>query len=281
MSPRRARALLALLLLGQLFLLAAQVPDARREGSALRGAALAVLGPPAHLVAVGSHRLADFGAGWRGYRTLAVENERLRQRLRDLERDHLRLDALALDAERLARAVDYTAPAGLILRPADVVYADYGSWLRTLVVYVGPRGAERNQAVVVARGVVGRVLATSGGYARVQLLSDRAASAAALIERTERLGVLRGATAGEFELDYVARREDVAVGDRVVTAGTDGIYPRGLPLGVVEAVEPGSELFWRIRVAPAVDYGSLDQVYLLERAAVPRELKEGAPRGVR
>ena len=57
---------------------------------------------------------------------------------------------------------------------------------------------------------------------------------------------------------------DVRVGDVVLTAGIDGIYPRGIPVGTVVAVEPGSELFHNIRLSPRVDFGVLDVVYLIE-----------------
>ena len=70
---------------------------------------------------------------------------------------------------------------------------------------------------------------------------------------------------------------DVRPGDQVVTAGIDGLYPRGIPLGVVAEVQEGGQLFHRIVVAPAVDFGRLDQVYLLDYLAVPGELREAAP----
>ena len=67
-------------------------------------------------------------------------------------------------------------------------------------------------------------------------------------------------------------QEDVRVGDRIVTAGIDGIYPRGLPVGFVVDVRPGEDLFHRIRVAPSVDFGRLDHVYLLEAGRVPEAI---------
>jgi len=69
----------------------------------------------------------------------------------------------------------------------------------------------------------------------------------------------------------------VRPGDRVLTAGIDGVFPRGIPIGTVVSVEPGGQLFHRIQVAPAIDFGTLDQVYLLEYQAVPQTLRETAP----
>lgn len=281
MSPRRERLLLLVLLLAQLFLLASQLSDPEHPGSALSGLGLRLFGPPARLIAAVGDGLGDLARGWRGYRALARENAALRQRVLDLERDRLRLAALELDIDRLARATGYVPPAGVRLRPVDVVYADFGSWLRSLVLYVGSPGARPNQPVLGRHGLVGRVLDAAGAYARVQLLSDHAASAAALLPRLDRQGVLRGGAPGEFQLDFVRRDEQVAVGDLVVTAGTDGVYPRGLPLGTVVEVAAGSELFWRIAVRPAADFAALDQVYLLEVPVAPPPAAAEEPRGVR
>ena len=61
--------------------------------------------------------------------------------------------------------------------------------------------------------------------------------------------------------------------------GIDGVYPRGIPIGTVVSVEQGGQLFHRIQLAPAVDFGSLDQVYLLDFEAVPEKIKESRPSG--
>jgi rod shape-determining protein MreC len=86
---------------------------------------------------------------------------------------------------------------------------------------------------------------------------------------------------GELLLDFIPRQAEIEIGERVLTAGIDGVYPRGIPVGVVASVEPGDEVFHRVVVAPAVDFSRLSFVYLLESETVPGELaKEGsvAPR---
>jgi rod shape-determining protein MreC len=89
--------------------------------------------------------------------------------------------------------------------------------------------------------------------------------------------VVRGGSGG-LEMGYVPLQADVRPGDRVLTAGIDGVYPRGIPLGTVTAVDKGGgELFHRIQLAPAVDLGALDQVYLLDYQAVPPNVKEVRP----
>jgi rod shape-determining protein MreC len=139
------------------------------------------------------------------------------------------------------------------------------------VLFVGGEGAKVGQAVVDPRGLVGRVVVTRGGYSKVQLVSDPASAVGAMIERTRRQGVVRGAGPDALTMNYVPQSADVRVGDRIVSAGIDGIYPRGLMLGIVESVGEGTDLFHRIDVLPAVDFGLLDGAYLLPRVELPGE----------
>ena len=164
-----------------------------------------------------------------------------------------------------------------------MVYVDHASWLRTLVLYTGAAEPRRNQPVVTARGLVGRIVVPAEPYAKVLLITDRSASVSAMIQRTRRRGMVRGSKE-HLLLDNIPLQEDVRPGDQVVTAGIDGVFPRGIPIGVVTEVEPGPELFHRIRVSPHIDFGLLDQVYVLTEEVVPSEIKEalsseeGAPR---
>jgi rod shape-determining protein MreC len=279
-SPLRSRLFAAAVLVGQLFLLAAQTPDRQGGGSLLSGTALRVVAPLVGAVAAAGDSVAAAGATLRTRAELERENARLRDELRELRRDELRLAELEIESAALARALEFARDQGLELRAARVVYLDRRSWLRTLLVRAGDRGARLDQVVMTDEGVVGRVIETSGPWAKVQLVTDRAAALGAYLEGARRQGIAHGAGPDELELDHIPRQVAVAVGDRVLTAGIDGVYPRGLPVGRVVAVEPGSEMFHRIRVRLAVDLAELGIVYLLERAAVPRPTAApGAPDG--
>ena len=82
---------------------------------------------------------------------------------------------------------------------------------------------------------------------------------------------------GALELDYIPLQADVRPGDAVLSAGIDGVFPRGIPIGTVLTVEPGDQLFHRIRLSPEVDFGTLDQGYLLDFAAVPEAVRKATP----
>jgi rod shape-determining protein MreC len=67
------------------------------------------------------------------------------------------------------------------------------------------------------------------------------------------------------------------VGDRVVAAGIDGVYPRGIPIGTVTSATPAPGLFLRIELRPLVDFGLLEDVYVLTGQPVPESIIQGRP----
>jgi rod shape-determining protein MreC len=276
-DERRTGWVLIVVLVGQLVYLAIQ--GARAGETRLEGVGLRVLGPMAHGVASIPEELAGAREGVKLRGTLLEENRRLRREAADLRLRLLRLTDVEGELLRLGNAVRYPTPPAGRIRAVDIVYADHTSWLRTLILYTGQVAAQRNQPVLSPDGLVGRVVSVAGSYAKVQLITDRAAGVGGMILRTRRQGVVRGGLGTGLELDYVPLQADVRPGDRVLTAGIDGVYPRGIPIGTIASVEPGGQLFHRINVAPAVDFGTLDQVYLLEYQAVPQTLKETSPSG--
>jgi rod shape-determining protein MreC len=242
-----------------------------------------VLGPAARLVALVSESFSGSRENLVLRGRLIDENRTLKREVLDLKLHLLRSADLGNEMARLGSAVEYAAPPTGRIRAADVVYVDRSSLLRTLVLYSGPTQAWVNQPVLSPEGLVGRVVVVAGHYAKVQLITDRAAAVGSMAVRTRRQGVVRGSARDSgfgLDLDYVPLQADVRAGDRIVTAGIDGIYPRGIPVGTVAAVEPGGQLFHKIRLTPAVDFGTLDQVYLLEHEPVPDKIKEALP-GVR
>jgi len=262
-------ALLLAILLGHLFILSTHE---RSRGSRLEQLLLSTFGPIGHAAvaaadaargAVGSLRLAG---------SLRRENAELHHELDRLRAETVRLQGVEERLERLSRNAGYTPPVSGDAIVADVVWVDQESWLRTLVLYTGTVAPRRNQPVVTDKGLVGRIVVSAGRYAKVLLLSDPSLVASAMVARTRQRGLARGGDV--VELEHIPLLADVRLGDEVVTAGIDGVFPRGIPIGTVSSVVPGQGLFQRIRITPAIDIDSLDQVFVLPREALPAEIRE-------
>lgn len=272
MSARRDRLILVLLLSGQFALVSSQ--GGERQQTVAESTLTRLLGPFASAVTATQRAAEDVPARAATRSSLRLENERLRAELEVARQQQVELVRVRGELARLAVMLDYRDFTGTKAQVADVVYADYASWLRTLVIR-GGRGArfEVDQPVVSTDGLVGRIVGVAGPWAKVQLLTDRVAAVGAQLARTRRQGVVRGSGSGQLHLDYLSRQAEIEIGDLVQTAGIDGVYPRGLMIGSVVAIGTGGELFHDVEIQPAVDFSRLDQVLVLERSEIPEVLR--------
>jgi len=273
-TEKRTRLLLIVLVLGQVLLVSAQVPNGDGSRSLLSGTWLRGVAPFAHAVDGVTDGIATLAVRWTTRRRLLAENERLRFENEALRRRAIDALGTAGDLQRLSAAVDYSRFTETDLQLADVVYSDQASWLRTLLLRLGQEAAQRNQPVVTDEGLVGRIVDVHGRYAKVQLITDRSASVGVMVVRTRRQGVVSGFDASTLDLQYIPLQADLVVGDEIVTAGIDGVYPRGIAVGTVTRAEPGSELFYEVELAPAVDFATIDHVYILAREILPETLRD-------
>ncbi|PLX77772.1 MAG: rod shape-determining protein MreC, partial [Desulfuromonas sp.] len=124
-------------------------------------------------------------------------------------------------------------------------------------------GVEPGMPVVASEGVVGRVVRSSSGQARVLLITDASSAMAALIQHNRARGICRG-KGDDLAFDFVLRQENVNVGDRVVTSGMGGVFPKGLVIGQISSFyRQEFSLFQSIEVTPAVDFAHLEEVLVL------------------
>jgi len=124
-------------------------------------------------------------------------------------------------------------------------------------------GIKPDMPVITAEGVVGKVLRTFKSTSQVLLINDQTSGVGAILEKSRLQGVVRGTALGEVVLEKVMSDETVQSGDRVLTSGGDQIFPKGLAVGTVTKVSPGSELFLNIRVRPAADLSRLEEVLVI------------------
>ena len=277
MTERRALWLLLVVSVAQLFALSARVPGEERGSVLLHRLAIRLVAPLGAGVETASHWLDGLGARLASRSRLAAENRRLGEQNRQLRRESLERRDVAHRLELLSEAVHYAGGLDGSLRAADIVYIDHTSWLQSALLGVEEGTVRPYQPVATPDGLLGRVIVTSGRWAKVQLITDRSSSVGAMVARTRRQGLIRGTGGGGLQLHFIPVQADLRVGDRVVTAGIDGIYPRGLAVGTITAVEPGDEIYHRVEVAPAVDFTRLEQAYLLDLPRPPAELVDHPP----
>jgi rod shape-determining protein MreC len=146
-----------------------------------------------------------------------------------------------------------------------VVGQDVSPWFRSVLVDRGSRDAIRpGMPVVTEEGVVGLVTATAPHASRTMLLLDNQSAVDCLVERSRARGIVRGDGTDRLSFEFFVRGDDVQVGDVVITSGFGGVYPKGLRVGEVSEVSPeGQRLVRRALLRPAVDFGRLEQVFVM------------------
>jgi rod shape-determining protein MreC len=223
-------------------------------------------------------------SAWNGYvalRGARLEASELRHRVEDLEIERQQLVADRAEAERLRRllafAEETTERRYLGARVVGVRLGTAG--LQVLTIDRGSDdGVSKLMPVIVADGVVGRVLAVAGHSADVLALTDRNSSIAVRVERTRARANVRGLGKPDAaKLDYALRSEDVIEGDALVTSGTDGVFPRGIKVGKVTQIERSAHgLFQEARVVPGVDVTRVEEVLVVTSWERPGEVLPAA-----
>jgi rod shape-determining protein MreC len=131
----------------------------------------------------------------------------------------------------------------------------------------------KGMAVVTPLGAVGQVVAVTARTAKVLLLADPNNGVDVLVQRTRTRGIVSGSLDNGTILKYVKRSEDIQEGDRLVTSGFDGVFPKGIVVGTVIKVRKQTlGLFQHIEVMPAVNLARTEEV-LIVKADVNQEKK--------
>ncbi len=200
------------------------------------------------------------------------ENQQLKREVEQLR--GAVADKLATDAENeqlrglLAMQRSPIFPDKAKLVPSRVIARSTAVWYSTVTIDVGRNdGVHVYDAVVNGEGLVGRIESVRSTTSQVQLITDQQSYVDAMVLPGRAEGVVAGSVTGDLSLQYVDKREEVKVGQYVVTSGMQGsVLTRGIPIGLVASVSAQEvELYQVITVQPFVDLHKLDLVYVVKR----------------
>jgi len=265
LNPARRNALLLVVLLfSQLLVMSSSVRDAAGS-SLLNRITMQVSGPVVGLSHTVGGGASGMLGGFRELRTARDENRRLRAEIADLrfELERHREDAIENERLRLLLLMkEHIAPQSVAAR---VVTASFSDQEHVIVVDRGSAdGVAADQPVIAWGGAVGRVVFVDRGYAKIRLITDPNSGVAGIVQRSRQEGMVLGRGKGLLEMSYVPSFADVELGDRIVTSGIDGVFPKGIGIGEVEASEP-SGIARAILVEPEVQFPRLEEVLILVR----------------
>lgn len=207
------------------------------------------------------------GSLWRHYLWLIdtqKENDHLQEKNRHLR---ARLDEVReyrLENRRLSELLALRERLKAPTLAARVIAADATSLFQTVIIDRGTEdGLHEGLPVVAPEGVVGRILRCSAHQSRILLATDASSAMAVLVQRSRARAVCRG-RGQTLVLDFALAKEDIAVGDRIITSGYGGIFPKGLTVGTVRLTQFNDlDMFQTVTVTPAVNFSRLEEVLVL------------------
>jgi len=210
---------------------------------------------------------------WRNYLDLV----HVREQNQDLQKtiDRLRLEQASLledarQGERLQELLDFQHRYIYSTLAAQAIGSSGSDQSRVFYLDKGSNnGLRPDMAVITADGIVGKVRDLFPSTAQVLLVNDQTSGAGVILETTRIRGILTGNASGQLEVVRVSADERIKAGEKVLTAGGDLVFPRGLPVGEVEKVarDPDRDGLIDVIVKPAAHLDRLDEVLVITNTA--------------
>jgi rod shape-determining protein MreC len=196
----------------------------------------------------------------RGIANVHEENLRLADENRKLLQWQQVALKLSAENEAMRGLLKVVPENGVSYVTARLIGNSGGAYMRTAMVNAGAdQGIARGQAAITEGGLIGRLTEIGSRAARVLLITDLNSRIPVVIPASRTSAVLAGDNSDRPRLVFASEPKAIKIGDRVVTSGDGGVFPPGLPVGVVAALDQGSA-----RIEPYAELRQLDYVLLVD-----------------
>jgi rod shape-determining protein MreC len=226
----------------------------------------AIVSPPERLIHATKIGIVGLWVDYIDLRHVRAQNQELESTVGRLRLEQAALLEDARQGQRLQALLGFEEKY-IYTTVAAQVYGSSGSD-RSRVFYIDKGahdGLKPDMAVITADGIVGKVRDVFLHTAQVLAVNDPTSGAGVILESTRIRGILKGDVAGRLEVVGIMADQRIQPGEKVLTAGGDLIFPRGLPVGEVEKVvrDPDSDSFIDILIKPAAHLERLDEVLVI------------------
>ena len=206
---------------------------------------------------------------WQNYLDLRHTREQNQDLQKTLDRLRLEQASLLEDArqgQRLQGILNFQEKYIYKTLAAQAIGSSGSDQSRVFYIDKGSNyGLQPDMAVITPDGIVGKVREVFPRSAQVLAINDPTSGAGVILETTRIRGILRGNAAGRPQIEDILADQRIQPGEKVFTAGGDQIFPRGLPVGVVEKVvrDPDRDSYIDVIVKPAAHLDRLDEVLVI------------------
>lgn len=258
------------------FLLAGTVTKGKYQFAFMEQAVVTLLSPIDYVLSKFGYGIRQAGAFTGQLMTMHRDMQALQAELEQLRQKDVNTTEILAENARLRTLLDYKKSVPQFdFVTAQVIARDPGTWTSVLVINRGSAdGIAKDMVVVTAQGLVGNVVTVYNNAAKVQLILDPRSAVGCLVQRPESrvAGIVEGSAynSNAPRMVNIARDADVIKGDKIVTSGFGGLYPKGLLVGeVVDIVNDEGGLLKYAVLKPAVDFDRLEEVLVIVRSREP------------
>ncbi len=232
--------------------------------------AIGLMSPPEKVVHGTGTGVRGLWSNYLDLRHVRQQNQELKERIGRLQLEQAGLLEDARQGQRLQALLGFKEHYIYSTVPAQVIGTSGTDQSRILTIDKGSKdGLKPDMAVITPDGIVGKLRDVFGHTSQVLVISDQTSGAGVLLESTRLRGVLRGNALGQPQIINMLPDERVKPGEKVITSGGDQIFPRGLPVGVVDQVVPDTSNppYVDILIKPAANLGHVEELLVITEAS--------------
>jgi rod shape-determining protein MreC len=224
-----------------------------------------VLSPIQEGLASSKNNLASLWDNYLAIVNTSKENSVLKKQISRLDSDLTSMEEMRKENFRLKQLLNFSDETSHQKIMAQVVGWDSANEFKVIRLNKGTRhGIKAMAPVITDHGLVGYVYRTTENYSDVLTILDQNNRVDIVVERTRTHGIVEGVFNFKCALKYIMRNEPVEVGDKLITAGVGGIYPKGIKVGMITDISKENfGMTLSIEVVPSVDFDKLEEVLVL------------------
>ncbi len=191
------------------------------------------------------------------------ENELLKKEIEILRNEYYQLEEAKIQNQRLKKLLNYKEEHAEKVISANVI-AGSPSIIRPEFLMIdkgGKSGVKKEMAVSTNLGVVGRVHSVGKNNSMIMLITDPLSSIDAIVHRTRERGIVKG-LGNKCLMQYIEDKDNISEGDKIMSSGKDGIFPKGIVIGTVAKIEADGGLY-EATIEPEIDTNTLEEVLII------------------
>ena len=236
-----------------------------------------------HTIGEGINDMLD---SYRSYESLEEQVSLLREKFKKNEKLSWEIDKLKSENTRLRQVLKLKPRSTYEILQAEVISNKPDNWFHTIIIDKGEADGVKPYMPVVANqvvstqsvkkkehyqkiveGLVGKVIQVNLGYSRILLITSQYSKLGVMIKKTGHWALLEGQSSMNRLpiLNFVSLSTKLNPGDEIVTSGNQGVFPKGIPVGMIQGDVKRSSNFQESEIKPLLDFQRLDYVSIIKK----------------